>query len=72
MIKPNVEVDQFFIKEKLEDGLICMFDIPTREQWANVKWLPKGLFTKSNMQVGDVRYFWANLVLANLVKQIKR
>lgn len=37
MIKPNVEVDQFFIKEKLEDGLICMFDIPTREQWANVK-----------------------------------
>ena len=39
-----MEVDKHFIKEKLENGLICMPYIPTTKQVANV--LAKGIPTK--------------------------
>lgn len=38
----HVEVDKHFIKEKIEEGMICMSYIPTAEQIADV--LPKGLY----------------------------
>ncbi|RVW88812.1 Retrovirus-related Pol polyprotein from transposon RE1 [Vitis vinifera] len=37
----HVEVDKHFIKEKIDNGLVCMTDIPTEEQVANV--FTKGL-----------------------------
>lgn len=40
----HVEVDKHFIKEKLDNGLICMPYIPTIEQIANI--LTKGLQKK--------------------------
>ena len=40
----HVEVDKHFIKEKLENGLICMLYIPTTEQVADM--LTKGIRTK--------------------------
>lgn len=40
----HVEIDKHFIKEKIENGLICMPYIPTTEQVAHV--LTKGLPTK--------------------------
>ena len=40
----HVEVDKYFIKEKLENGLICMLYIPTTKQVADV--LTKGIPTK--------------------------
>ena len=40
----HVEVNKHFIKEKLENGLICMPYIPTIEQVADV--LTKGIPTK--------------------------
>ena len=40
----HVEVDRYFIKEKLENGLICMSYIPTTEQVVDV--LTKGIPTK--------------------------
>ena len=41
----HVEVDQHFIKEKLENGLICTPYIPTKGQLADI--LTKGLPTQS-------------------------
>ena len=40
----HVEVDKHFIKEKIEEGIICMPYIPTSEQIADVlsKGVPKG------------------------------
>ena len=32
----HVEVDRHFIKEKVEDGVICMIYIPTEEQTADI------------------------------------
>ena len=40
----HVEVDKHFIKEKLNDGLICMPYIPTTNQVVNI--LVKGLHKK--------------------------
>ena len=40
----HVEIDKHFIKEKLEEGLICMPYMPTTEQVADV--LTKGLPTR--------------------------
>ena len=40
----HMEVDKYFIKEKLENGLICMSYIPTTEQVADK--LTKGIPTK--------------------------
>ena len=40
----HVEVDNHFIKEKLENRLICMPYIPTTEQVVDV--LTKGILTK--------------------------
>lgn len=40
----HVEVDKHFIKEKIEDGLVCMVYVPTADQVANL--LTKGLPTK--------------------------
>ena len=37
----HMEVDKYFIKEKLENGLICMPYIPTTKQVADV--LTKGI-----------------------------
>ena len=44
----HVEVDMHFIKEKLEEGLICMPHIPTNEQVVDIlsKELPKKQFDK--------------------------
>ena len=44
----HVEVDKHFIKEKLEEGLICMPYIPTEEQAVDIltKGLPKKQFDK--------------------------
>ena len=44
----HVEVDKHFIKEKLEECLICMPYIPTEEQVADIltKGLPKKHFDK--------------------------
>lgn len=40
----HVEVDKHFIKEKIEDGSVCMTYIPTEQQVADV--FTKGLFKK--------------------------
>jgi len=42
----HVEVDRHFIKEKVEEGIICMSYVPTQEQTADVftKGLPKQKF----------------------------
>ena len=40
----HVEVDKHFIKEKIDNGLVCMTYIPTEEQVANV--FTKGLYKK--------------------------
>ena len=42
----HVEVDKHFIKEKIENGTICMSYLPTSEQVADVltKGLPKRQF----------------------------
>lgn len=37
----HVEVDRHFIKEKIEDGVICMMYVPITKQDANI--LTKGL-----------------------------
>ncbi|KAK9225654.1 hypothetical protein WN943_010698 [Citrus x changshan-huyou] len=37
-----IEIDRHFIKEKLENGVICMLFIPSEQQTANV--LTKGHF----------------------------
>ena len=37
----HVEVDRYFIKEKIEDGTICITSVPTTKQVADV--LTKGL-----------------------------
>ena len=44
----HVEVDKHFIKEKLEEGLICMPYIPTNGQVVDIltKELPKKQFDK--------------------------
>ena len=44
----HVEVDRYFIKEKIEDGTICMTYVPTTKQAADVltKGLPRPLFEK--------------------------
>ena len=56
--KKHVEVDKHFIKEKLEEGLICMPYIPTKEQVADIltKGLPKKRFDKLVKQVGHERH----------------
>lgn len=38
----HIEVDRHFIKEKIEEGTICVVYVPTSEQTANI--LTKGLF----------------------------
>ena len=40
----HVEVDKHFIKEKIDNGLVHMEQIPTREQVADI--FTKGLHTK--------------------------
>ena len=54
----HVEVDKHFIKEKLEEGLICMPYIPTEEQVADIliKGLPKKHFDKlvSKLAMEDI------------------
>lgn len=40
----HVEVDKHFIKEKLDNGSICMIYIPIREQVSSI--LTKGLYVK--------------------------
>ena len=54
----HVEVGKHFIKEKLEEGLICMSYIPTKEQVADIltKGLPKKQFDKlvSKMAMEDI------------------
>ena len=40
----HVEVDKHFIKEKIEDGSVCMNYIPTEQQVADV--FTEGLFKK--------------------------
>ena len=42
----HVEVDKHFIKEKIEDGLVCMVYVPTEDQVADLltKGLPKKQF----------------------------
>ena len=44
----HVEVDRHFIKEKIEDGTICITYVPTTQQVADVltKGLPRPLFEK--------------------------
>ena len=37
----HVEVDKYFIKEKIDNGLVCMTNIPTEEQVVDV--FTKGL-----------------------------
>lgn len=54
----HVKMDNHFIKEKLDGGLICMPYIPTVEQIANVftKRVPKKLFDKliSKLAMEDI------------------
>ena len=45
----NVEVDRYFIKEKLESGLICTPYVPTHGQLADI--LTKGLTNSSFQKV---------------------
>ena len=37
----HIEVDRHFIKEELEEGVVCMFYVPSEHQLANI--LTKGL-----------------------------
>ena len=50
----HVEIDKHFIKEKLENGLICMPYLPTTEQVADclTKGLPKTQFDKLICKLG--------------------
>ena len=50
----HVEVDKHYIKEKIENGQICMNYIPTGEQLADVltKGLPKKQFEKMIGKLG--------------------
>ena len=56
--RKQVEVDKYFIKEKLEEGLICVPYIPTEEQAADIltKGLPKMQFDKlvSQLTMEDI------------------
>ena len=44
----QIEIDCHFIKEKLEEGVICMFFVPSTQRIADI--LTKGLF-KSNFEL---------------------
>lgn len=45
-ITKHIEVDKYFIKEKIDSGVICMSYIPNRNQVAGIltKGLPKGQY----------------------------
>ena len=50
----HVEVDRHFIKEKIEDGSICIPHVPSSEQTADIltKGLPRPLFEKMTNKLG--------------------
>ena len=42
----HIEIDSHFIKEKLEEGVVCMSFVPSEHQLANIltKWLNSSMF----------------------------
>lgn len=50
----HVEVDRHFIKEKIEDGSICIPYVPSAEQTADIltKGLPRPLFGRMINKLG--------------------
>lgn len=55
----HVEVDRHFIKEKLDEGMVNLNYIPTRQQAADIltKGLPRTSFEKLACKLGMINIF---------------